>query len=177
MRTGSATALVEKGRPIASDTKSWAHDFVVAAKRLTQPHKELAVPLITLRPRSSQRLRGAASAHDRARGAGDNPAAQPEEVLQGLLDGRWSIVDTFEQAGRCLLVAHQNEPAIARTRRLTRRERQVVTSIGCGTCERLTALALRLSVSTVRTHLSRALRKLGLRHATGLVELMWHLRS
>lgn len=129
-------------------------------------------------PDARQALRRAASDVDRARTKAvrsDGPAALA--LWRGLFDGRWSVVDTFDSDGRRLLVAHENAPNVAHDRRLTRREQQVVASIGQGTKESITAYSLGLSVSTVRTHLRRALNKLQLERASQLVEIAAQLRG
>lgn len=121
-------------------------------------------------------LRRAAIDVDRARtSAVRSDARAALELWRGLFDGRWSIIERYESDGRRLLVAHENQPMVAADRRLTRRERQVVRSIGSGNTEGLTAYTLGLSISTVRTHLARALRKLGLAHRAQLVEVALQL--
>ncbi|MFO0547708.1 MAG: helix-turn-helix transcriptional regulator [Polyangiaceae bacterium] len=89
----------------------------------------------------------------------------------GLLAGRWSLVDSFDTDGRRYWVAHENEPVVAEDRRLTRRERQVVTMLAAGHSDTMMAYALGLSLSTVRTHLERARKKLGPRGLENLTRL------
>ncbi|MFW6050713.1 MAG: helix-turn-helix transcriptional regulator [Myxococcota bacterium] len=115
-------------------------------------------------------LREAARRMDRARaGMRRNDAARALELWQGLVTGRWSLVDRFESDGRRYLVARLNAPELCDPRRLTPRERQVVREAALGRSNKLIAYSLGLGASTVRTHLARAMRKLGIRHRQELL--------
>jgi DNA-binding NarL/FixJ family response regulator len=59
--------------------------------------------------------------------------------------------------------------------RLTEREREVLTLIAMGMCNREIAGELFLSTATVKTHVARVLRKLGLRDRTQAVVAAYDL--
>jgi DNA-binding CsgD family transcriptional regulator len=99
---------------------------------------------------------------DRARTkAGRADADAALDAWQGLVSGRWSLVDVFEQGGRRLLVARENEPEPPPEVRLSQRERQVVAYAVMGQSQKLIAYTLGLSIASVSAHLTSACRKLG----------------
>lgn len=116
------------------------------------------------RPAALLALRKAALAAARARGP--LRASKPERALalwQGLVDGRWTLVDRFDRDGRRFLIAHRNDPRLGTPRALTPRERQVLAYAALGHATKLIAYELGLSVGAVSAYLATALRKLGLR--------------
>lgn len=64
----------------------------------------------------------------------------------------------------------RNDPASGGSRRITEREREVLTRIALGESNKRTAIALRLSVKTVEKHRANLMRKLEL-HNTAAVTL------
>jgi DNA-binding CsgD family transcriptional regulator len=123
-----------------------------------------------------ERLRGAARDIVRARGSmrrRDPMAAL--QLWQGLVAGRWSIVDRLESDGRRFLVACCNEPESRTQHEMSRREAQVATLVGLGHANKVVAYELGISISCVATYLRRARHKLGLKSRTELIELF--LRS
>lgn len=111
-------------------------------------------------------LREAALRVDRARSAAGR--ACPEEALelwQGLISGRWSLVDHFDSDGRRFVVARQNRPDTVDPRRLTTREEQIARHAMSGASHKEIAFALQISPSAVSIHLKAALRKLGMSSA------------
>jgi DNA-binding CsgD family transcriptional regulator len=80
-------------------------------------------------------------------------------------------VDRFDTDGRRFLVAKKNPPELAGDPALTRRERHAVVAMLQCQSQRLAAYALGLSASTLRTHLVRAMRKLGVKSLAGLLEV------
>jgi DNA-binding CsgD family transcriptional regulator len=116
------------------------------------------------------RLRAAARSIDRSRGAlRRSDPGEALEIWRALCEGRWSLVDRFESDGRRYLVAHRNEPTQPDLRKLSRREATVVGFVRLGQSNKEIAYALGISLSSVATHLSGALRKLGLPSRAGLV--------
>jgi DNA-binding CsgD family transcriptional regulator len=105
-------------------------------------------------------LRGALARIDCARSRRQSPE-QGVELWHGLIDGRWSIVESFERDGKRYYLAHRNDPELAPDMALTHRERQVLAYADLGQSNKLIAYSLGLSISTVSTLLSRARRKLG----------------
>jgi DNA-binding CsgD family transcriptional regulator len=117
-------------------------------------------------------LRAAAKDIDRARtraGRSDPEAAL--ELWQGLLAGRWSLVDHFDTDGRRFLLARHNDPDVAEPAALTPRERQVAFYASLGWSNEEVGYALGLASSTVSTHLGRGLTKLGLATREELVRV------
>jgi len=117
-------------------------------------------------------LREAASRAERARGPmrrrnGDQSLA----LWQGLVRGRWSLVDHFDSDGRRFLVARPNEPGAKDPRGLADRELQTAELLGFGYAPKEIAYALGLAPSTIANALARARRKLGLRSHSELAAL------
>jgi DNA-binding CsgD family transcriptional regulator len=115
-------------------------------------------------------LRSAVMAMERARGRlqKDNPDLALA-IWRGLVAGQWSLVDRFESDGRRYLIAHRNVPQVTDPRRLSARERQVVAYARLGHSNKLIAYELGLAVSSIGTHLARAMAKLGLRTRRDLI--------
>ena len=120
-----------------------------------------------------ERIRAAAKAVDRARG--QLRRTDPEEALaiwQGLVRGRWSLVDWFDTDGRRFLVAKPNEPDLGDPRGLTQRELQVATYVAKGESQKLVGYRFGLSSGYVSSLLKSAMRKLGARTHADLVGKM-----
>ncbi|MBX3229459.1 MAG: hypothetical protein KIT84_17425 [Labilithrix sp.] len=118
-------------------------------------------------------LTDAAKAVDRARGRMRRIA--PDEALEawrGLVDGRWSLVESIESDGRRYLVVRRNEPWLLDPRALSPRERQVATHAARGESLKLIAYELGIGASTVGSHLQSAMRKLGVRSRAELLQLI-----
>jgi DNA-binding CsgD family transcriptional regulator len=112
-------------------------------------------------PRTAREaLREALVRIDAARSERDD-ANRSAELWQGLVAGRWSLVEHFERDGRRYYLAHKNDPELAPDRALTQRECQVVGYAELGHSNKLIGYALGLSTSSVSTLLTRARRKLG----------------
>ncbi|MGE0784237.1 MAG: LuxR C-terminal-related transcriptional regulator [Sandaracinaceae bacterium] len=100
---------------------------------------------------------------ERARG---RARRRPDEALslwQGLVAGRWSLVDRIERDGKRLIVAHQNAPHIADPRGLTQREAAIAQALGDGSTLKEIAYDVGVSVSAITKAATRARTKLGLR--------------
>jgi DNA-binding CsgD family transcriptional regulator len=116
-------------------------------------------------------LRQAARAIDRAR---SKERANDEEALdlwQGLIAGRWSLVDRFDTDGRRFLIARKNDPDVADPRALTLRERQVLAYAAMGQPLKLIAYSLGLSTSLVSSCRKTAMRKLGMRTQADILRI------
>ncbi len=118
-------------------------------------------------------LRDAAVTVDRARSrAGRRDPDAALKAWQGLVSGRWSLVDRFDRDGRRFLVARRNDPSVARPAGLSDRERQVVGYAVLGYSNKHIAYALGLAQSTVSNHLRAAMRRMGVRHLSALREIV-----
>ena len=110
-----------------------------------------------------ERLRHAVLQMESARGAVRR--RDPDEAMglwEGLVGGRWSLVDRFDSDGRRFVVAHRNDPEVGDPRGLSRRERQVAEFAGFGRTPKEIAYVLGLSASAVANAEGRARAKLGL---------------
>jgi DNA-binding NarL/FixJ family response regulator len=96
-----------------------------------------------------------------ASGRSDPDAAM--DRWEGLVDGRWSLVDRFDSDGKRFVVAIRNDPVHPDPRGLTRRERQVAEFVGLGRATKEISYILGVSVSTVNACTAHAQEKLGLR--------------
>jgi len=123
-------------------------------------------------------LRRAAVAIDRSRGPlRHRDRNQALTIWRGLVQGRWSLVDRFDQDGRRFLVAHRNDPRVRDPRALTPRERQVLGYAALGQSNKLVAYTLGITESAVASHLSAAMAKLGMRSRVDLVAWLGRLAA
>ena len=122
---------------------------------------------------ASEKLRAAAQLVDKARGP--LRKQDPEAALrlwEGLVRGKWSLVDWFDTDGRRFLVAKPNAPRIRDPRGLTDREAQVATYASLGETSKLIGYRLGLSPAYVSRLLHDAMRKLNVKTQAQLVERM-----
>ncbi|WP_437909440.1 LuxR C-terminal-related transcriptional regulator [Sorangium sp. So ce327] len=132
-------------------------------------HAEIAAKPAPMR----EELRRAALAIDRARGAlRRSDADEAVEIWQGLVAGRWSLLERFESDGRRFLIARRNDPAARPARVLSTRERQVAGYAALGHSNKLIAYELGISVSSVNTHLAHAQAKLRVRSRLELINAL-----
>lgn len=94
-----------------------------------------------------------------------------------LAAGHVMLVDMCDRDGKCVLVAATCSPAEEVLRRLTAVEDRIARRAGRAMTNREIALQLRLSQTAVENHLSRALRKLGLRDRIALARLYTQLEA
>ena len=78
------------------------------------------------------------------------------QIWQGLLDGRWSLVDHVDTDGKVFVLALRNEPGREVACALTDRQRGAVSLASLGYGNKQIAYALGLSVSAVGMLLTRA---------------------
>ncbi len=119
-----------------------------------------------------ERLREAVRASDKARTRALR--SEPDAALdlwEGLVRGRWSLVDHFDSDRRRFVVAVKNDPEVPDPRGLTQREHQVAEFCGMRRGAKEIGYILGLSASTVGNALTRAERKLGLASRTELAAL------
>ncbi|HKP56814.1 MAG TPA: LuxR C-terminal-related transcriptional regulator [Polyangiales bacterium] len=93
------------------------------------------------------------------------------EVWQGLVNGRWSLVERFDADGKRFMLAHKNPETITDPRGLTELEARVARLAVRGYSDKLIAYHLGVAEGTVSSQLSRALRKLGIDGRVDLVRL------
>lgn len=97
--------------------------------------------------------------------------SNPDRALatwEGLVQGRWSLIDHFDSDGRRFVLAIKNDPRFPDPRGLTLRERQVAEFIGQGHSCKEIGYMLGISPSAVTNCTTRAVRKLGLSSLTEL---------
>ncbi len=108
---------------------------------------------------------------DRARGT--LRRSDPEEALalwQGLVDGRWSLVDQCDSDGKRYLLARRNEPGVRDPVALTARERSVLAFAAMGHQNKHVGYLLGISAAAVAAHLESLKRKLRLRSRLDLIQ-------
>lgn len=99
---------------------------------------------------------------------------EPEQVTaawNALVDGRWSLVDSFDRDGKRFLLARRNPLDLPEPSALTHSERQVAALYARGHAGKLVAYELGMTTSAVSSILRRALRKLRLQSRAELVAL------
>jgi DNA-binding CsgD family transcriptional regulator len=90
-------------------------------------------------------------------------------VWAQLVEGLWTIVDSFDAEGRWVIIARRNDLSTASRHRLSPVEREVVARAALGMSNKLIGHDLALAASTVANHLTAAEAKLG---ARGRIELI-----
>lgn len=146
-RTLEAVTLAERGASLQAEAVLTPTGRVEEATAHAKP------------PRAREALREALVRMERARSRREAPE-RALALWEGLVKGRWSIVESFERDGKRYFLAHRNDPELAPHFALTPRERQVLAYADLGQPNKLIAYTLGLSISSVSTLLSRARRKL-----------------
>ena len=103
--------------------------------------------------------------------ADDDPLAAMD-LWEGLVTGRWSLLDVVDTDRRAYTVLHENPLEVRSTVELSERERQVAYLVGRGRRIKLIAYELGLSPSTIRSQLRAAMRKLNVDERSGLHRLV-----
>jgi DNA-binding CsgD family transcriptional regulator len=104
----------------------------------------------------------------------------PDEALtlwEGLVSGRWSLVDHVESDGKRLVLVRRNEPGARDPKALTEAERDVLAYVALGHSNKHVAYLLGLAPTTVATHLARGMRKLGLRSRRDVISMFGPMAS
>jgi DNA-binding CsgD family transcriptional regulator len=123
-------------------------------------------------------LRKAARLVDKARGP--LRRSDPNEALrlwEGLVRGKWSLIDWFDTDGRRFVLAKPNAPRIGDPRGLSEREAQVATYAALGDTNKVIGYRLGLSSAYVSRLLHDAMRKLGAKTRAQLVRKMRLIES
>lgn len=116
-------------------------------------------------------LMEAVRASERARGRLRRSPAEALELWRGLVDGRFSLVETLETDGRRLLVVHRNAPGLGDPRALTARERTLLSYLSHAATNAQVAYAMGLDPSSVASATRRLLKKLRLPNREALIGL------
>jgi DNA-binding CsgD family transcriptional regulator len=161
---GARLRRVFPGRP-NGDVSDGADAVLSPSGSVT--HAEVGAQSVNAR----EALRRAAKAMDRARSKARSNEDEALDLWQGLVAGRWSLVDRFDTDGRRFLIARKNDPDVTDPRALTIRERQVLAYAAMGHPLKLISYSLGLASSTVSTARQTAMRKLGLRSHADVVRL------
>jgi DNA-binding CsgD family transcriptional regulator len=106
--------------------------------------------------------------------------SQPDEALElfeGLVDGRFTVVDRFDNDGRRYLVAFENPPELVALRALTTREREILCRAIEGEPLKRIAVDLGLTPSAASAYLVAARKKTGLRTREEMVRWFRRLRQ
>ncbi len=119
-------------------------------------------------------IRQAAVAVDQLRASKGERGEQALDVWQGLIDGRWSLIDHVETDGKRLILAHRNPERVRDPRGLTDMEARVARLAARGYANKLIGYHLGISEGTVAAHLHRCCRKLRASGRTQLVKMLNH---
>jgi DNA-binding CsgD family transcriptional regulator len=106
---------------------------------------------------------------DRARTQASGRDEEALEVWQGLVDGRWSLVEQFDADGKRFMLAHRNPEGVLDPRGLSDMECRVLALALRGYSNKLVGYHLGISESTASSHLARGMAKLNI---TSRVELL-----
>ncbi len=106
---------------------------------------------------------------DHARSAKSGRQEDALSVWQGLVQGRWSLVEKWDTDGKRFMLAHKNPEDVRDPRGLTPMETRVVGLAVRGYADKLIAYHLGLAEGTASSHLGSALRKLGISSRIELV--------
>jgi DNA-binding CsgD family transcriptional regulator len=106
---------------------------------------------------------------DRARSRRSGRGEDALSVWEGLVRGRWSLVESLDSDGKRYLLAHRNAEDVRDPRGLSVMESRVVGLAVRGYCDALIAYHLGIAEGTASSHLSRAIRKLGVGNRIELV--------
>ena len=99
---------------------------------------------------------------DRARSQqGRKDADRATSHWKGLVDARWSLLETIDSDGQRLILATENEVALSAPAPLSAREQQVLAFAAMDHTNKEIAYEMGLSASTVRVLMARAAKKLG----------------
>lgn len=173
--------------PTSLDLMRWAYvgsHLAAGARLLRQTPKSLPEAVLDVDGRvlhadgpardatARSALRRAAVEMDRARTRRGRDHQRSLERWRALVEGRWTLLDVFEENGRRYVVAQANEADAALPAQLSRRERQVATAASLGHANKVIAYELGLAESTVATVLRRAACKLGVRSRIELIRKM-----
>lgn len=92
------------------------------------------------------------------------------DAWQGLIEGRWSLVDRFDSDGKRFIVAIKNNLSHLDPRGLSQREREVAEYLGMGKSIKEIAYTLGISLSAVTNCIPRIQQELGITSLTELVQ-------
>jgi DNA-binding CsgD family transcriptional regulator len=160
------------GDSAAAGTPGAGSDMASGAEAVLSPDGAIAHAVSSAKGvQARAELRRAARAIDRARSVARSDEDEALDLWQGLVAGRWSLVERFDHDGRRFFVARRNDPDVRDPRALTSRERQVLAYSAMGHRLKLIAYTLGLSIAAVSGHRTRAMRKLGLRSPADIVAL------
>jgi len=117
---------------------------------------------------TASKLARAVRIAERARGMRDDPDGALS-LWVGLLSGRYSVVDRWEDDGRRYVVVYRNDPKNPDPRALGASERHVSELVALGASLKEAAYSLGISTDAAQKSLGSALRKLGLARSSELV--------
>lgn len=106
---------------------------------------------------------------DEARTTKSGRQEEALSIWQGLVQGRWSLVEQWDTDGKRFMLAHKNPEDVRDPRGLTPMETRVVGLAVRGYTDKLIAYHLGTAEGTTSSHLTSALRKLGIANRVELV--------
>lgn len=119
-----------------------------------------------------EHLRRAVRDADRARlKRAREDEASALDLWQGLVEGRWSLIDRHDSDGRRYYVAVRNPPVAVRERALSSMEARVAALVAAGEPNKVIGYALGVAESTVSGYVTSVLRKLGAASRVELIQI------
>lgn len=118
---------------------------------------------------SGRELKETAKRVDQARSKKRGRREEALAVWNGLVDGRWSLVEAFDSDGKRFMLAHRNPEQVRDPRGLSDMESRVVGLAVRGYSDKLVAYHLGIAEGTASSYLTHAMRKLGMRNRADLV--------
>ncbi len=109
---------------------------------------------------------------DRARTQAGGRDEAALAVWQGLVDGRWSLVEHFDADGKRFMLAHRNPEGVRDPRGLSSMERRVAALAARGYSNKLIGYHLGIPEGTASSHLARAMLKLKFESRVELVRTL-----
>lgn len=123
-------------------------------------------------------VRAVALRADRARHVLNNlDYDHARRLWEGLLSGRWTLLDWFDSEGRRFIIAKRSDERPHPARGLTPRERQVALYAALGQSSKAIAYELGISPSRVSALLKASMAKLGVRSKAQLVVMVRALQA
>jgi DNA-binding CsgD family transcriptional regulator len=96
---------------------------------------------------------------------------QARSLWSAVVAGQWALIDRFDADGKRYLVARRSASVAAARSPLSAREYQIASMVAGGQSNKVISYELGLAASTVATHLSSAMHKLGVTSRVELVQL------
>lgn len=167
-RTRAAWGRVALHLVTALRLRRRSRDADVQALAVMSPGGQMVEVAAELGSATASKLARAVRAAEKARAMRDDPDGALS-LWVGLLSGKYSVVDRWEDDGRRYVVVYRNDPKNPDPRALGASERHVSELVALGASLKEAAYALGITTDAAQKSLANALRKLGLARSSELV--------